>query len=93
MYDAEGNLITLTDNLQFSNFNLDEEYISIAQKNKIGSEILFKTKRIPDKTIESKTLQTIHKLNQMKVGEDFSTFDETGIRADKEMIITRPVKI
>ena len=56
LYDAEGHLITLTDNLQFSAFNLDEDYISITKKNKIGSEILFKTKRILDSSIDSKTL-------------------------------------
>lgn len=35
----------------------------------------------------------MHKLNQMKIGNEVSQFDETRIRADKEMIITRPVKI
>jgi hypothetical protein len=29
----------------------------------------------------------------MKIGNEVSQFDETRIRADKEMIITRPVKI
>ena len=63
LYDAEGHLITLTDNLQFSSLNLDKEFITIEKKNKIGSEILFKTKRILDSSIDSKTLQTTHKLN------------------------------
>lgn len=29
----------------------------------------------------------------MKIGDEISQFDETRVRADKEMIITRPVKI
>jgi hypothetical protein len=49
-------MIVLTDNLQFSAFNMDEEYIQVLKKNKIGSEILFKTKRILDTIIDSKTL-------------------------------------
>ncbi len=93
LYDAEGNLITLTDNLQFSSLNLESDYITILKSNKIGSEILFKTKKLLDPTLDSKSLQTVHKLNQMKIGNEVSQFDETRIRADKEMIITRPVKI
>jgi len=68
LYDAEGNLITLTDNLQFSSANLDNEYIMVLKTNKVGSEILFKTKKIADPSLDSKTLQTVHKLNQIKMG-------------------------
>jgi hypothetical protein len=56
LYDAEGNQITLTDNLQFSSLNLEEEYITILKTNKIGSEVLFKTKKLLDFTLDSKTL-------------------------------------
>jgi hypothetical protein len=56
LYDAEGNQITLTDNLQFSSLNLEEEYITILKTNKIGSEVLFKTKKLLDPTLDSKTL-------------------------------------
>ena len=55
--------------------------------------MLFKTKKLLDLTLDSKTLQTVHRLNQMKIGDEVSQFDETRVRADKEMIITRPVKI
>lgn len=79
--------------MQFSSLNLEEEYITILKTNKIGSEVLFKTKKLLDLTLDSKTLQTVHRLNQMKIGDEVSQFDETRVRADKEMIITRPVKI
>lgn len=93
LYDAEGNLITLTDNLEFSSANLDNEFITVLKANKVGSEILFKTKKIADQSLDSKTLQTVHKLNQIEMGGKVSQFDETRIRADKELVITRPVKI
>lgn len=93
LYDAEGNQITLTDNLQFSSLNLEADYITIIKTNKIGSEILFKTKKLQDPALDSKTLQTVHRLNQITIGEEVSQFDETRVRADKEMVITRPVKI
>ena len=46
LYDKNGNLITLTDNLRFESLNLDERYLDIIQKNKIGSEVVVKTKTI-----------------------------------------------
>lgn len=91
LYDAEGHLITLTDNLNFTSNNLDESYMEILRTNKIGSEILFRTKKLSDSSLDSKALQTVHKLNPMKIGDKKTKFDETRIRTDKELIITRPV--
>lgn len=93
LFDADDNQITLTDSLRFSSLHLDPAHITIVRTNKIGSEILFKTKKLSDSRLESKSLQTVHRLEQIKVGNQSTEFDEMKIRADKEFVITRPVKI
>jgi len=93
LYDADGNVITLTDNLQFETLNLDDEFIEIVRENKIKSEIVFRTKKILDLDIDQKRLHTLSKLKQIRLGDEESRFDETRVSLEKEIIITRPVKI
>ena len=46
LFDKDGHMITLTDNLKFESLHLDEKYVQVIKKNKIGSEIVIKTKTI-----------------------------------------------
>lgn len=47
LFDKDSNRITLTDNVRFGNINLlDSNVIEKKSINKIGSEILFKTRSI-----------------------------------------------
>jgi nuclear pore complex protein Nup210 len=48
LYEKGGNLITLTENLQFTSLNLDERYFETVRTNALGSELVFKTKTIAE---------------------------------------------
>ena len=62
LYDKEGHLITLTDNLRFKSLNLDETWIEVISKNKIGSELVIKTKKITKDTVK---INSLHKLDDI----------------------------
>ena len=55
-------MITLTDNLRFKSLNLDETWIEVVNKNKIGSELVIKTKKITSDTIK---INSLHKLDEI----------------------------
>jgi hypothetical protein len=69
LYDKDGNKITLTDNVDLGNLNLlDSKVIEKISSNKIGSEIVFKTKSI-DQIVK---LQTQYFLKKIKnIGEAY----------------------
>ena len=93
LYEKRGNLITLTENLRFVSLNLDERYFEIVRTNTLGTELVFKTKNI---TTESKRIDTIHKLKEIRSmcsSEHYTDFKPDRLAVDKELVITKPVKI
>lgn len=60
IFDKDGHQITLTDNLRFNSLNLDDKYVSVVQKNAIGSEIVIYAKKI---TEPIKKINSVHGLS------------------------------
>ena len=91
MYDKDGNKITLTDNVELANLNLlDSKVIEKISSNKIGSEIVFKTKSI-DQIVK---LQTQFFLKKIKnIGEAYEFQPSTQLTVDSELVITKPVQV
>jgi len=93
LYDKDGHKITLTDNLRFKSLNLDEKWIEVVKKNKLGSEIVIKTKKIQDDKVR---INSQHKLDEIipvpATAEKFNNFANR-LTQDKELVITKPVKI
>jgi len=93
LFDKDNNLITLTDNLRFESSHLDPNYVEVLKKNDNGSKFVFKTKTISN---EQKKLQTVHKLAEIRsksTSEVFKALDVARLTVDKELVITKPVKI
>lgn len=93
LYDKNGHKITLTENLRFKSLNMDSRYIEIIKVNDIGSEMVIKTHKIHDDTLK---INSQHKLDEIipvpKGAEKFTNF-ASRLTQDKELIITKPVKI
>ena len=93
LYDKDGHKITLTDNLRFKSLNLDDKWIEVVKKNKIGSEIVIKTKKIQDDKVR---VNSQHKLDEIipapANSEKYTNFANR-LTQDKDLVITKPVKI
>lgn len=66
LWDKDDNRILLTDNVELESKNLlDQAYIESVKVNKIGSEILFKTRRIDKDVIKLQTFYTLKEIKSM----------------------------
>ena len=86
-------MITLTENLRFKTHNLNAKWIEIIKVNKIGSEMVIKTKKIDKDKIQ---INSQYKLDEIiPVPQDAQKYTDFASRLtqDKELIITRPVRI
>ena len=76
LYDKDGNLITLTDNLLFESLNLDPAYIEVIRTNKIRSQVVVKTKIIAgDDRVAMNTAHRLAKINAHAIEEKFAQFE------------------
>ena len=93
LYDKHGHRITLTDNLRFKSLNLDEKWIEVVKKNNIGSEVIIRTKKISEEKVK---VNSMHKLDE--IVSDASSKEKyleftSKLTQEKELVITKPVKI
>jgi hypothetical protein len=93
LFDKDGHKITLTENLRFKSLNLDEKWIEVTKKNAIGSEIVIKTKKIENEKVK---VNSQHKLDEIlsdpSTKETYTQFGSK-LTQDKELVITKPIKI
>ena len=81
LYDKDGHLITLTDNLSFQSLNLDEKFVEVIKQNKIGSEILIKTKTIKgDDQVKINSVHRLAEIRSPKTSEKFTNFEMTRLQ-------------
>lgn len=62
LYDKDGHLITLTDNLRFKTLGIDQGLAEVIKQNNIGSELVIKTKKITEDKIK---INSQHKLDEI----------------------------
>lgn len=93
LYDKDGHKITLTDNLRFKSLNLDDKWIEVVKKNKIGSEIVIKTKKIQDDKVRVNSQHKLDEIIPVPANSQKYTNFANRLTQDKELVITKPVKI
>ena len=93
LYDKFGHKITLTDNLRFKSLELDGPWIRVDSINNIGSEVVIQTKRIENDQVK---INSIHKLDEIiptfSATERYTSFSAR-LTQEKDLVITKPVKI
>jgi len=93
LFDKEGHKITLTDNLRFKSLSLDSQWIEIVKTNKIGSELVIKTKKIATDTVVLNTQHLLTEVIPVAQGGEKYVWSASRLTQEKELIITKPVQI